>query len=404
MAAAASANLGASVNMLNESGSAAGATSRTHTLSHSGSNDGAMDFSRTDKTLLLGTGGIDFSADPPPVDLRQILDQMENMQFAQRSPQQPNPELDRLIYQTFATRPEWRQRMAVMSKSSWLRKKLLMTMPPGGRACGSSVLGATHPHRGGMPDEFSDHNWPKVQVNHKGDYHMPGGTLKHHRLLNAPVDKIRVDPLMARSPDHSFPKNQRFPGCHPSGEVNKDMMQKRGTPGPGHYHKSLPRGVAFSADSGETIVFGANHMCPWKSALGHNINPVDVDHTTMTSQPKYSFSKTRRSISEPMSGHGMKYPKYGTMSGHGLQDGGPCKSDLGCLSPGPVYEHFSTFGANTGRALSLKPRRCRSLPSVAKVRCIPVEMPPEEPPDKERTGADHMPEPTNVRTRGGRGY
>jgi hypothetical protein len=318
--------------------------------------------------LPMNLGDTSFG-DSEPEDIRSVLERLEQMQFYQRSAQMPNPELDKLIVSTFARRPEWRMRMAVMTKSPWLRKKMLQQLPPGARGCGSATLGNSHPWRNPkLADEFSDHSWPKVQVNEKGDYHIPGGTAKHGRLLRAPVDKQRMDPIISHSAYYSVPKAKRFQGTHHNGELSKAEVQKRGTPGPGSYFKTIPRGVAFSADNGETVVFGANHICPWKGALGHHINPVDVDHSAMNAQPKWSFPKSRRSVSE-------------TMSGHGLQDGGPVKTDLGCLSPGPIYEHYGSQRPNVGRALSLKPKRSRSTPHIDRVRSYPVEMPPEEKPD-----------------------
>eukprot|EP00971_Amphidinium_carterae_P016489 325896-Amphidinium_carterae.1 len=46
-------------------------------------------------------------------DINDLLTQMERMQKQQRSPQQPTPELDRLIAEAISERPELRQRLAV---------------------------------------------------------------------------------------------------------------------------------------------------------------------------------------------------------------------------------------------------------------------------------------------------
>eukprot|EP00928_Gymnodinium_smaydae_P046554 TRINITY_DN31015_c0_g1_i1.p1 TRINITY_DN31015_c0_g1~~TRINITY_DN31015_c0_g1_i1.p1 ORF type:complete len:403 (-),score=41.78 TRINITY_DN31015_c0_g1_i1:126-1334(-) len=335
---------------------------------------GAPTFAEGDATLLLGAGGIDYAAsdfDDSVEDIRAALDRLEALQFESRSPQQPTPELERAIIQVFDNRPEWRMRMAVMTKSPWLRKKILAHLPKGGRAVGCATLGNSHPWRNPkLRAEYTDHNWPKVSLNAKGDYHLPGGTAQHHRLLRAPVDKIRYDPLVSHTPNYTIPKTKRFPGTLENGELNKAQVQKKGTPGPGAYFKSVPRGTAFATDCGETIVFGANHICPWKGALGHQINPVHSDQSVLHATPKWSFPKTRRTVSE-------------VMSGHNVQDGGPVKTDRGCLSPGPVYEHYSSFRANTTRALSLKPRRSRSTPAIHKVRCVPVDPLEGDYPDRE---------------------
>lgn len=341
-------------------------------------------------TLLLPEG--EKLPEPEPESLQDILDRLENLQFEQRSSQQPNGEVDRIIFETFYGKPEWRHKMAVMTKSPWLRKKILQMLPQGGRGCGSATLGNSYPWRnealakkGGAleaADEklwFSDHNWPKVAVNDRGDYELPGGTKAgrmsdyHYRLLQGPVDKVAYDPIISHTANYSFSKAKRFPGTHDNGELAKAQVQKRGTPGPGSYFKTLPRGVGFPADRGETVVLGANHISPWKGCMGHQLNPVFAD-LVGEARPKWSFPKARRSGSE-------------TMSGHGLQDGGPIKSDRGCLGPGPVYEMYSSMRPSDTRALSLKPKRYKSTPAILKQRCYPVEMPPEEKPEKETSGS-----------------
>merc|ERR1719401_1557555 len=148
-------------------------------------------------------------------------------------------------------------------------------------------------------------------------------------------------------------------------ELDTAEHQRRGNPGPGAYFKSQPRGTAFSTDGGETVVLGSNHVCPWKKCLGRNINPVHVDGTTLRSSPCFSFSKTRRSVSEVSLGVG--------------PDPGPTKSDRGCLSPGPVYEHHGTFRPRPQQSQSTSPKRkARSSTSTPKVRMIPVRCLEEE--------------------------
>lgn len=314
-------------------------------------------------------------------DLRTMVQQMEAMQSQQRSMHQPNPELDRMIAQLVAERPERRHRMAVMTKSALLRKKILTVLPQGGRALGSAVLGASYYWREkALPDSYSDCNWPKAVHSEHGIHHLPGGAAHHDRLLRCPNDKRTYHPTLESTPFHSVPQTKRFPGTHHNGEIDKAEAQKRGTPGPGAYFKSVPRGTAFTVDGGETIVLGANHTYPWKKALGRQINPVEVDQVSQISAPCFSFPKTRRTVSD-------------TIAGHGLQDGGPVKSDAGCLSPGHVYELHSTMrpmygtrtldGTQSCVRKKIRSRLGASGKQPSRLRCIPV--PPEAPKDSEET-------------------
>merc|ERR1711924_170892 len=56
------------------------------------------------------------------------------------------------------------------------------------------------------------------------------------------------------------------------------------------------------------------------------------------------------------------------------QAGGPVKSDEGCLSPGHVYQLYTTFAPGPG--LKGK-RRTRSQPGVPRMRVHPVPPEPE---------------------------
>lgn len=53
---------------------------------------------------------------------------------------QPSKEIDELIRSILADRPEWRQRMAVMTRSALLRQRILDCQAPGGRTLGCTVL------------------------------------------------------------------------------------------------------------------------------------------------------------------------------------------------------------------------------------------------------------------------
>mmetsp|Transcript_69079 Transcript_69079/g.224034 ORF Transcript_69079/g.224034 Transcript_69079/m.224034 type:complete len:378 (-) Transcript_69079:49-1182(-) len=343
------------------------ATSRTRTLSRCGSEVGSA--GEIGATLLIGNvpSGFNGTAYGPQEfeDLRSFVARLEAMQSQQRSPQQQYPELDAELKAALSMHPEWRHRMAVTTKSANLRTKILSNLPEGGRACGSASLGFTHPWREDrVPDNFSDHTWPKAATRGiDGLHHLPGGNESHDHLLRAPADKLKHHPLLSQSAFHSIPRNKRFPGTKDrSGEIDATEMQKRGTPGPGAYFKSQPRGTHFSVDGGETVILGANHVCPWKKSLGHNINPVPVDLTSVHSQPCYSFSKTRRSCSE-------------TSLGHGIQGGGPVKHDLGCLSPGPVYEHHGTFQPALGEmAPGAIRKRSLSTSSMPRIRMVPAPL------------------------------
>jgi hypothetical protein len=230
--------------------------------------------------------------------------------------------------------------MAVATKSATLRKKILTIMPECSRSAGSDMLGSTH-------------SWRQRKTSYEG-------------WMPCPSDKLPVHPLLTSSAFHSIPRTKRFPGTKDrSGEVDAIEVQRRGNPGPGSYFKTQPRGTAFSVDGGETVVLGANHVCPWKKCLGHNVNPVHVDGTSVHSAPTWSFSKTRRAVSE-------------TSLGHGCQDGGPAKSDLGCLSPGPVYQLYSTLQPSASRSAPHLGaiRRVRSSGGKSRIRMEPV--PPEE--------------------------
>jgi len=303
-------------------------------------------------------------------DLQSIVTQLESMQAQQRSPQQPNLQLDAMILQLIDERPERRQRMAIMTKSALLRKKILTVIPRGGRAVGCGVLGATYEWRTkALPDSYSDCNWPKAVHNQIGVHYLPGGGPEHDRLLRSPSDKRTLHPTLQSSEFYSIPRAKRFHGTFPNGELNPEEVQKRAPPGPGAYMKSVPGGTAFTVDGGETIVLGANHTYPWKKAMGRQLNPIEADATTLESAPCYTFPKTRRMVAD-------------TFAGHGLKDGGPVKTDTGSLSPGYVYELHSTvrpmYGTRTldGTQSCVRRKTRTRLAGHMKprVRCYPMSV------------------------------
>jgi hypothetical protein len=409
MSATASNTLGASGRADEEksraTGSATGETSRARTLSNVGSEaDLGM------QTILPGATTTRFSDFPNAEDvssvqgLRALVERLEQLleHPKLRSPQQPTStarflqqrssgskfdpnlqphtalqEIEALIAQACAGHPENRTRLASMTQSARLRQKILGHQPQGGRAAGCATLGASHSwRREKLTLTFTDHNWPKVAINPHGSNlpgsFLPGGDHRHSRLLRCSADQLPLNHTLELPPAYTISKDRkqgRFYGCRENGELDKHFVQLREAPGPGAYFKSLPRGPHFPMDGAdqhraETIVMGANHPFPWKSPMGNYVNPVDCNVQSVHHAPaKYTFSKTRRACSE-------------TFLGHGQQDGGPVKSDQGCLSPGHIYEHCSSF--RPGVPLQGK-RRTKSTPSMSKprMRCQPVPPEPE---------------------------
>lgn len=397
-------------------GSATGETSRARTLSNVGSE---VDLQMTG-TLLPGGVGMNRFDSTNVEDLsssaamRSLVDRLEQLlrDSTLRAPMQPKTssryveqlqnfwkphmarhlpdrnydelidlvkphssihEIETLIEQACAARPENRTHLAAMTKSPWLRQKILSCVPRGGRMAGSSTLGNTHGwiKREKLSNTFTDHNWPKVAVNPQtstafGTF-LPGGDHRHTRLLRCNSDQLPLNHLLHLPPAYTISKDRkqgRFWGTKENGEIDKRFQQLRAAPGPGAYHKTMPRGPHIPIDGGETIVLGANHTCPWKTPLGHHINPTDISvQSVHHSSPQFSFSKTRRGISD-------------TFLGHGQQAGGPVKSDQGCLSPGLIYEHTSSF--RPGVPLRRKRTGHRNSNSKPRMKCIPVDPDPED--------------------------
>eukprot|EP00397_Hematodinium_sp_SG-2012_P027065 GEMP01028413.1.p1 GENE.GEMP01028413.1~~GEMP01028413.1.p1 ORF type:complete len:307 (+),score=65.12 GEMP01028413.1:58-978(+) len=273
----------------------------------------------------------------PDGQLASVVADLEEIQAMQAAPQQPSSIIKESIEVILNQRPEWRQRMAVMTKSAILRQTILQTLAGGARAAGSAVLGETHiwrPHldvdsvvaerksldlthgaRSVIQTEYGDQNWPKVNPKDS----CLGKLETKTQCLPFPVEHVRYDPTRTRSKRYSVPRSIRFA-----------PFELSSTPGPGEYHPFLlPKGVAYSV--GESVVMGANHVFPFKGLLG------EVDATKLAASPKWTFPKMRRCCSE-------------VFTGQALRDVGPCKTDDGCLSPGPTYEHLSTFHPNNAPA------------------------------------------------------
>lgn len=333
-------------------------------------NDATMKFSTADthgSTVIYPSSTQSPRNSSVDDDLQTVVAHLEAMQFSQRSPQQPNPKVDRAIESVLTNRPEWRARMAVMTSSVLLRQKILSILPPGGRAAGSAQLGSTHDWRTHFVNNRSDHDWPVVDPL---EGCLPGGEAAPARH---PVERKPIDPTISHVASWTIPKARRFA---PGGESTKGAalhIQKNNTPGPGAYFKSLPRGVPFTSN-GETVIYGANHVFPSKSCMGHHMNPIHVDFTVLTSQPKWTIPRMRRNVSDVVVGNAAS----GTRASG--KDGGPVKCDAGCLSPGFIYEQYSAIRPVTDLVVRERgPRRCASMPSIAGVRKVRVkEMAPEE--------------------------
>jgi len=328
---------------------------RVRTLSHSGS-DGALAGTASLGPAADGPPSSDGGAGPSlpadPAELPSFVQHLEALQSRQRSPQQPTPEVDVLLAHLLEDKPEWRTRLAVLTRSPALRQKILGVVPTGARAVGSGSLGSTHPWRQSAAERT-----------------LTAAGLTASGSPAIPAERVRMDPTILHTECYSLPRAQRFEGINDRGEVDLQILQRRSSPGPGAYSKSMPRGTAFS-DGGERVVLGANHTFAFRRVLGRQINPIDVDATSLPSAPAYSFGGSRRTLSE-------------TSVGHNQQTGGPAKSDLGALSPGPVYEHLASMRPKGGGGAASVPRqmirRTRSRPAVGgppRMRCVPV--PPEE--------------------------
>jgi len=278
--------------------------------------------------------------------LRGFLAGVEAVMMKQRSPQQPNPEVDRALLEVMRRYPEWRARMAVMTTSPWLRKKILALLPQGHRLVGSVTFGNSHSWHADRLRDVS------IENESNGSF-----ALRRSHLSRIPSEGVPLDPRLSRSQSFSVPRAKRF--FEGGGNEFARAESLGGSPGPGAHFRTAPKGVAFAADGGETVVLGANHIFPWKGSLGHHINPVHCDHTTLPHAPAYSFAKMRRTTTD-------------TAVGGGSMDGGPVKSDLGGISPGIVYQQYASFRPEVGHGTRRKPRS-RSMSTLPRVRVVPVE-------------------------------
>merc|ERR1711972_1286913 len=98
-----------------------------------------------------------------------------------------------------------------LTKSPWLRQRILSYQPRGGRAAGSATLGMSHSwRREKLPMSFTDHNWPKVAIHPHGTTHpgsfLPGGDHRHNSLLRCPADRLPLNTTQELAPAYPFPK------------------------------------------------------------------------------------------------------------------------------------------------------------------------------------------------------
>jgi len=265
--------------------------------------------------------GEDSTAVAEAEELRAVVECLEALQLQQRSPQQPNPRVDTLLAQVLADHPEWRGRMAVAAKSALIRRKILAAAPPGGHT--SSMKHSTNL----SADSFQDQRWSSSFSSSS----MPSrSSSMPSRSIRDTVDGLHKDPTLFKAPSFSLSRSRRFEGLDES-ELGTPMeLSSKISPGPGAYSKSLPRGPAFK-DGWEKVVLGANHTCPWKTALGRQINPVHVDATSLPSAPAYSFSSSRRAASDPYLQTQTPLPKPGHSKAPSLQFGSKRACSTGTL-------------------------------------------------------------------------
>ncbi|CAD7968420.1 unnamed protein product [Amoebophrya sp. A120] len=324
-----------------------------------------------------------FSCAFPDPGVEKAVDQLELMIANQVHSHEPSIEVVEAIRAVLADRPEWRNRMAVLTTSPILRQVILQTQAPGARIAGSSVLGATHPWRSFPSDPSgreplrlpsyasksqrtrrnrennpyrSDHNWPEVdpirgclaglqdqEVSSTDQQITP-------HLPKCPIEQLRVDPTKTFSQRYSFPKDKRKDANYsPSNKTHNDAL-KVSDPGPGAYGQfsgyTGKLGLPFKV--GEQVVLGANHTFQFKRLLGYDEVTNLSNHASV---PVFSFPKSRRTINEVQLG------KYACVNSR--------KTDAGPLNPGMVYEHYSTFFPNNhpkgthGRSSSF-PARAKS--------------------------------------------
>ncbi|CAD7937507.1 unnamed protein product [Amoebophrya sp. A25] len=301
--------------------------------------------------------------------LQDVLAALEQMHADQRTQQQGCDAMDRLLKMIMTDRPEWRQKMAVLTKSQMLRRKILDVLPPGGRQVGSAMLGATHPWRSAIKkrdgkiwranDEntwphyalaqgllASDHNWPKVDP--------VTGTLSRKfdddkTRLPAPVEMMKQHPKLDNCPSYSFGKEKRRVIADPIHDIWTEVycpQTKNSTPGPGDYSEA--KGICkVPWMLNERVVLGSNEKYGCQGMLSDDITRLGQHACS----PVYSFPQKSqyRSVAQGV---------------HMVQSA--AKSDGGNLSPGLAYEAYGSFRVKESAREDNRPARCQSFNIVDK--------------------------------------
>ncbi|CAD7970275.1 unnamed protein product [Amoebophrya sp. A120] len=292
--------------------------------------------------------------------IQDVVAALEDMHYDQRTRGQPGEDLEKLMKAVFADRPEWRQRMAVLTKSQVLRRKILDTLPPGGRQVGSAVLGATHPWRSavktveGRVYKFEEQNiWPRYATDagrYSSDHNWPKADPVTGKLardvLPSPSETMPQHPKLTNCPSYSFGKGLRRVVADPIHDIWTEVWKpqdKNSTPGPGDYTEALgTTKTPFTLQHNqEIVVLGANDKYACKGMLSPEITRL-AQHTC---KPVYSFPLQR--LPDVAQGN--------------LAQATAVKSDLGNLSPGQIYTQYGGFrvkdknyGNRPARTVSLK--------------------------------------------------
>lgn len=270
-----------------------------------------------------------------------MVQALEEMHHDQRTKGQPSSDIETLLKAVFADRPEWRQRMAVMTTSNVLRRKILDTMPPGGRQVGSAVLGATHPWRAavklpsGMVPKFEESDmYPRYSTNtgrYSGDHNWPKADPKTGKLcrevLPSPAETMLQHPKLTNCPSYSFGKGTRRVVADPIHDIWTEVWKpqvKNSTPGPGDYTESQFPGRVPMRWQNETVVLGANEKYGCKGMLSDRATRLSQHET----KPVYSFPLQRGPD---------------VAQGNHQASNGAVKSDAGNLSPGFIYQQYGGF-------------------------------------------------------------
>ena len=251
-----------------------------------------------------------------------------------------------------------------MVTSPLLRRKILAMKAPGGRSVGMAQLGATHVWRQYPRDRTFDENGndlnqhqidkdmsrlvptyaKKMSKTYSGDHNWPKvdpvkGMLSREGVLPVPVEKMRMDPTRTKSNRWTIPKSRRF-----------KPLEKTSEPGPGSYGQLLQPTHVFTSPNKEIVIAGANHCYPWKTwLLAENTMTGDRPTPAM-----YTFNKARRCASD-------------AYTGQMASAGGAIKTDMFGMSPGPIYQAYTTTHPKgyINESMPTRPARANSFRMLA---------------------------------------